>query len=203
MKPVELTRRTMYDLVWSKPMTKVAEKFGISDVALKKACDRHRVPTPPRGYWAKKEAGKPVRQVSFVETADPQDERVVIYGQNHPELPESVKQIIDQQRVAKAARGKSFPFPSPPIQTPIVEAHKALVATARALRNGKPDKNDVVSAIGGGMCGIEVGAASVERAIAILDLLARSLGKTTIGACPKWQRNESQLRWWRGYVQAC
>jgi hypothetical protein len=49
MQPVELTRRTMYDLVWSKPMIKVAEEFGISDVALKKACDRHRVPTPPRG----------------------------------------------------------------------------------------------------------------------------------------------------------
>jgi len=80
MPPTELTRRAMYDLVWSKPMTKVAEEFGISDVALKKACDRHRVPTPPRGYWAKKDAGKSVRQVGFVETADPQDERVVIFG---------------------------------------------------------------------------------------------------------------------------
>ena len=88
MAPIETTRRAIYDLVWSKPMTKVAADFQISDVALKKACDRHRVPTPPRGYWAKKEAGKPVKQVSFVETADPQDERVVIYGNNRPELPE-------------------------------------------------------------------------------------------------------------------
>ena len=74
MPPQELTRRAMYDLVWSRPMKKVAEEFRISDVALKKICDKHRVPTPPRGYWAKKEAGKPVREAHFHETVDPQDE---------------------------------------------------------------------------------------------------------------------------------
>jgi len=62
MPKKELTRKAMYDLVWARPMTKVAEEFGISDVALKKACTKHRVPTPPRGYWAKKDAGKSVRQ---------------------------------------------------------------------------------------------------------------------------------------------
>ena len=45
----ELTRRMLYDLVWSKPMTKVAADLGVSDVALKKTCDKHRVPSPPRG----------------------------------------------------------------------------------------------------------------------------------------------------------
>jgi hypothetical protein len=40
----ELTRLAMYDLVWSGPMTKVAEDLGISDVALKKICGKHRVP---------------------------------------------------------------------------------------------------------------------------------------------------------------
>lgn len=32
MPEQELTRRAMYDLVWSRPMTNVAEDFGISDV---------------------------------------------------------------------------------------------------------------------------------------------------------------------------
>ena len=175
MTPFETTRRAIYDLVWSKPMTKVAEEFGISDVALKKTCDRHRVPTPPRGYWAKKEAGKPVRQVSFVETADPQDERVVIYGNNQPELPESVKEIIDQYRIARAARPKSTILASASVQAPFVDVHKAFVATAKALRKAKPDKDDVVSATGVGVSAIEVGVACVERVITILDGLARAL----------------------------
>jgi hypothetical protein len=175
MAPIETTRRAIYDLVWSKPMTKVAADLQISDVALKKACDRHRVPTPPRGHWAKKEAGKPIKQVNFVETADPQDERVVIYGNNHPELPESVKEIIDQHRIARTERAKSTFFVSASVQSPIVEVHKAVVATAKALRKAKPDKDDVVSAAGVGVYAIEVAAACVERVITILDGLARAL----------------------------
>jgi hypothetical protein len=165
----------MYDLVWSKPMTKIAAEFRISDVKLKKICDRYRVPTPPRGYWAKKEVGKPVKQVRFVETADPQDERVVIYGQSHPELPESVRQIIDQRRVARAARPKTAISILVPSQTPVAEPHKAVVATAKVLRKARPDKDGVVSATGVGVFGIEVGTACVERIIAILDGLAQSL----------------------------
>jgi hypothetical protein len=80
MPEQELTRRAMYDLVWSRPMTKVAEDLEISDVALKKICDKHRIPTPPRGYWAKRDAGKPAKQVQFHNTADPQHEHIVIHG---------------------------------------------------------------------------------------------------------------------------
>ena len=57
MAPIVVTRRAMYELVWSKPMSKVALDFEISDVALKKIHKRHRVVTPPRGYWAKRAAG--------------------------------------------------------------------------------------------------------------------------------------------------
>jgi len=41
-------------------MSRLAEEFGISGNGLAKICDRMDVPYPPRGYWAKKEAGKPV-----------------------------------------------------------------------------------------------------------------------------------------------
>jgi len=53
-----LSRKTLYDLVWSEPMKTLSARFGISDVALKKTCARAGIPTPDRGYWAKKDAGK-------------------------------------------------------------------------------------------------------------------------------------------------
>lgn len=65
-----LTRRELYDLVWSKPMSKLAVEFGLSDRGLAKLCERHRVPVPPRGYWAKLNAGKKVKQSIFREVAD-------------------------------------------------------------------------------------------------------------------------------------
>jgi hypothetical protein len=60
-----LTRKALYDLVWSEPMMTLSARFQISDVALKKTCARAGIPTPERGYWAKKDAGKEVFQAAF------------------------------------------------------------------------------------------------------------------------------------------
>jgi hypothetical protein len=42
-----LTRKELFDLVWEKPMTKVAADFAISDVGLKKICTKHRMISLP------------------------------------------------------------------------------------------------------------------------------------------------------------
>lgn len=55
-----LTREELYRMVWDRPTIRLAEEFGISGNGLAKVCDRLDVPYPPRGHWAKKEAGKPV-----------------------------------------------------------------------------------------------------------------------------------------------
>jgi len=45
-------------VVWSELMMTLSARFRISEVALKKTCARAGIPTPERGYWAKKDAGK-------------------------------------------------------------------------------------------------------------------------------------------------
>ena len=55
-----IDREALYAAVWTEPVRVVAARFGISDVALKKACQRAVIPTPDRGYWTKREAGKAV-----------------------------------------------------------------------------------------------------------------------------------------------
>jgi hypothetical protein len=161
-------------LVWSRPMTKVAEDLGISDVALKKICDKHRVPTPPRGYWAKKDAGKPTKQTQFHNTADPQHDHIVIHGSRNNLAP-AVREVLNQER----GRRKSKPRAASPAEfgptAPLQDVNPAIAATAKALRKAKPDADQVVRANGQDHCGIEVGASSVERTIAILDAIARAL----------------------------
>jgi len=56
------TRKELYDKVWSEPLKTLAPQYGVSDVGLAKACRKAKVPIPPRGYWAKKRAGKSVSQ---------------------------------------------------------------------------------------------------------------------------------------------
>lgn len=52
------SKEELSNLVWSMPTTEVASKFGVSDKAIEKLCNKLGVKKPPRGYWAKVKAGK-------------------------------------------------------------------------------------------------------------------------------------------------
>jgi hypothetical protein len=58
----ELSREELFALVWERPTSEIATELGISDVALAKLCKRQQVPKPPRGYWARVQAGQTPRQ---------------------------------------------------------------------------------------------------------------------------------------------
>lgn len=60
--PTKMTRRELYERVWSDPVTKIAQDLGISDVALHKICKKYEIPKPARGHWAKLAAGKPTEK---------------------------------------------------------------------------------------------------------------------------------------------
>lgn len=47
-------------MIWQAPISRVAERLGLSDCGLAKACARYNIPVPFRGYWAKKAAGQSV-----------------------------------------------------------------------------------------------------------------------------------------------
>jgi len=53
-----IAREESYELIWSMPMTKVAEKFSVSGSYMARVCSVLAVPRPERGYWAKLEFGK-------------------------------------------------------------------------------------------------------------------------------------------------
>jgi len=61
-QPPLFTREELYEKVWTEAMAILAPKLGLSDVGLKKTCARLRIPTPPRGYWAKIAAGQRPRR---------------------------------------------------------------------------------------------------------------------------------------------
>lgn len=55
-----VTRQDLYELVWQKPMTHLAEEFGITDQQLASLCKREKIPRPLRGHWSKLAFGKHV-----------------------------------------------------------------------------------------------------------------------------------------------
>jgi hypothetical protein len=157
-------------------MIKVAEELDISDVALKKICDKHRVPTPPRGFWAKRAAGKPTKQIGLHNTADPQAELIVIQGSRNNLAP-SILDVLDAEREHRRASKPdvSLVQTSLPIPIPISDLHSSLLATAKVLRACKPDFRGLVHACDERHCGVAVSATNVERAILILTLLVTAI----------------------------
>src|SRR3546814_12324755 len=53
-----MTRQQLYELVWAEPISKLAERYGMSDRGFAKMCARANVPVPERGYWARLQAGQ-------------------------------------------------------------------------------------------------------------------------------------------------
>jgi hypothetical protein len=139
MKTTTLTRQQLYDRVWSKPVDQLAREFGISDVGLGKACRRHGIPVPPRGYWAKKAAGHRVRQIQLPSGAQPGQERITFHGAPRAEGPESALAEVHPLIAFDRAPEQQLVVP-PDLEV----THPAVLKTARLLRRAKRDAGGMV-----------------------------------------------------------
>ena len=126
-----LTRSELYHLVWGEPMTTVAKRFGISDVALKKHCAKARIPVPPRGHWAKLQAGKRTFMPGLPERPPGMDDELEIGRAHRYYQP----RWTDQELLG--------PLPEPPSFDEPIESVRDREAKALARRPRAVDREDV------------------------------------------------------------
>lgn len=165
---MQMTRETLYQAVWEKPMTVLAKEFGISDVGLSKVCRKNNIPIPGRGYWAK----------AAVMGAEPPprlegDGRLMLAFNGEPSLKKSSIPIATSNAIKTALEGGSE-YSSTRL-APLTKK------TADAL-NKKPDQYGFLIAYKG-CFKARVSPQQRERTIFILDTLERtlkSLGATFI-----------------------
>jgi len=74
MEKVTLTRKEIYDLVWTEPLSRLAKKYKISDNGLRKICKRMNIPIPAIGHWQKIQYGKPVIIAKLPKKSEGKDE---------------------------------------------------------------------------------------------------------------------------------
>ncbi len=67
---IKLTRKELYDLVWSKPFTTLVKEYAYSDNGLRKICKKHNIPTPKGGHWAKLKHKKKSPKISLPKAAN-------------------------------------------------------------------------------------------------------------------------------------
>lgn len=136
-----VNRTELYETVWLIPLTALAPRFGISDVALKNTCRKFNIPVPPRGYWAKLQAGKPAIKIALPPRAAGMDNEVIVGGRNRhwyrqptneeilgplPELssfPEDIALVRDRVRkiIGKVSVARALTALHPAIQRLIAE----------------------------------------------------------------------------------
>jgi hypothetical protein len=152
-------------------MTKVAAELGDSDVAVKKICDKHRIPVPGRGYWAKIAAGQKLRPAPFREIADPLLNRVRIVGSPLNALPEEVR--------GARARAKTDARVTPPVVEtstldadglgPLAQRHES------ALRSAKAGPDQMVRLAKTNLLHCVLAPTSIPRALRFIDGLGREI----------------------------
>ena len=140
--PSKLTREELYNLVWQTPMQHVAAQYGITGNGVAKICDRLNVPYPYRGYWAKKAAKKPVKQLPLPATkfSTPTDVTIAPTPPGRPSstssMPSELKDSYDEakSRAASIRVSTSLRNPHPVIAGWIADNAREI---ADAKRFGK------------------------------------------------------------------
>ena len=65
METIEQSRKQLYDLVWSKPISKLTQEYALSNDGIKKICKQFDIPIPDRSYWSKLKFNKPVKKIEL------------------------------------------------------------------------------------------------------------------------------------------
>lgn len=173
MEKQTLTRKELYELVWSQPMLSLSKKYTISDTGLKKACVRLNIPLPKAGHWQKLQFGKKINQpklpandagVQEITLSLRTEEAKDIFGE-----PSPIK--ILQKEIENHLQSKLT------VPETLTQPDKLVIETKTALRSQKPDnwlyKGTVSCA--GIVLDTRVAPKNITRAILFWDTLIKAL----------------------------
>ncbi len=157
---ITLSRRELYEQVWATPMARLAREYGLSDRGLAKICQRHGIPRPPRGYWAKRDHGHKVRQTPLPRTAEART--ITLWAGSRAESNAPV------QRDRKGV---------PTIEVPenLLDPDPRIIRTEKSLRSAKVDDRGLASPRAKRAFRVSVAKESIDRAMRILDTLVKEL----------------------------
>jgi hypothetical protein len=158
-------REQLYAEVWEQPVTKVGEKYGVSDVAIAKLCCRLKVPVPGRGYWARKAAGQTIKQKPLPPSKNPP---VIVY-RKHVKSPKPQIDSSDPELV-KIADVEAHTVPIPTIE------HKLLAKARQVLEKARTDEYDRIVHPASSPClDVQVSRGFLDRALTIMNALVFAL----------------------------
>ena len=158
---MEIARQDLYERVWSTPILKLCEEFGLSDRGLAKLCGRHNIPRPPRGYWAKTKAGLVTKRTPL---PCPQN--------NHKIEIRPYEPAIEMPAIRKAKEAKMSEIENSKLRITVSDtlrsAHPLVSETRKLLESAERDQDGFLKRTDGCLH-IHVSKKSLHRALLLMD----------------------------------
>lgn len=165
MPSTTLTRQQLYDRAWTTPLDTLGKELGLSGRGLGKLCERHDIPVPPRGWWAKKAAGHRVKQTPLPPVTYGMAAKLTFAGPESLDTPSAPEPEDHPLVLNERQPEKKIEVPEDlPLTQPLV------LKTQRLLNRGKRDSGGLIPAPAGGLH-IHTSRALHDRALRIMQAL--------------------------------
>lgn len=183
-----ITRETLYEEVWAEPVSRVAPRYGISGVALGKVCRKHKIPLPPRGYWAKINAGHSPKKLPLPTAKEFENyslplSRSHTYDPNNPDASRK-KTTTAQERIGFIDVPDVLESPHPLIRA----------ASKRLRRKTGWDNYKGLRSAPGEIFHFEVTHGALDRALLIGDALINALEHQGIKVWVDSEKNRTLIK---------
>ena len=196
-------RRTLYEEVWSEPVYKVAQRYGVSNVAIAKTCKKMHIPVPGRGYWNKIQSGKKMDKIPL-----PEYGKCPRIQKNNPRFDTGAPKKKQERLVPEAFIMEDQLLQKETLPEMKISFNPDIRLTSQFVLNTKRNLAESMKRINGyldfGRCtsscdeafNMQIGPPSIPRAMAILQTLCDALEKRgyPIGIQPGYHYIENQSR---------
>lgn len=164
-----ITRKELYDLIWSKPVSKISKETNIKESVIRGLCVTYKIPLPINGYWSKIQFGKEVEVFPFIDDFAGSD----IINLQDFETKEKEREVVDE--IIEVKVDEEVPilnYPSEledPLEV-IIETRKRL--TRKDSYTYYQSMNDDVPYVS-----VDVTSNTLDRALLFLDTLLKQIIK--------------------------
>lgn len=186
----EYDRAKLLEEVWAEPVQIVALRYQLSDVGLKKLCNRLLIPTPPRGYWAKLKAGRtvPGRPALKPYKGNPRH----LYRFVAQPMPPTEGSVPVDERLEPVLAFEGDPANYIQVSSLGTRWHHLVAATRDAFNAGYKDSRGIPLPGGKGL-DIAVSAEQRMRALRVMNALIKALEKRGFNLVPGGHRVEVEM----------
>lgn len=160
------TREALYELVWQEPPSKLARRFGLSDVGFAKVCRRLQVPLPGRGYWQRRAAGQRMAYPALPAYRGTEPAWVELNVLSDEEMANTAESARADDFKAERAAGVNVEVPAT-----VEQLSKQGARTLTRLRKTRVGERALATVHGNGVYAISASHEQAERACRLMDAL--------------------------------